>query len=594
MNFPEFLAAGHPFPMADLEAFEKRAIEAKRNGFTHMDIGQLYDRSRWQVADDPTDPWLQWNLANPSFFKILPPEPLKNFVPAEEAKKNLDLVIARGKILEKHGLKGMFTTWDPTWVPECFFDGHPEWRGPRVDHPRRTKNKRFSPCMDHPDILKMFRDTVRQLLTLVPSISNILLYTNDSGTGMCWSSMLYNSPNGPAACRHIGTGQRIATFLETLRLGALDAGVDATVTLTSQLSQDERMSALAALKPGTGLLSWERGELGDRDFYRAVSTNMTYIMPTRALPMHALYADNLRTAFGANRVLANITPLDESYFADYAEMTYIALSGANYELLERNALLLTMAKKYVPVNLAGKLMDGWEKISSGMAMLAYPGPGLTVLDLCLLMQRWVTRPFVPFPLELTDDEKSYYINYLFSANGEEEQADMLIAQGYPIIDSVSGAHFMRRLWTGAIGKLDSARAIFDELAEQCASESLRRTAYSLRAMVCLARCGINCALFQSMMYELEGVDGTLVEKPRTWENPDRADVYGVYRNEIDNMYDLLDVLKVYPDIVVTGERPDQEDCFTFSPEIAKQIQKKIDIMMNHWQDFDRLFARPNR
>ena len=60
----------------DLGLFERRVRIAAECGFTHFDIGQLHDRGRWAI-DDPADPWLQWNLANPSLFKILPPDELK-------------------------------------------------------------------------------------------------------------------------------------------------------------------------------------------------------------------------------------------------------------------------------------------------------------------------------------------------------------------------------------------------------------------------------------------------------------------------------------------------------------------------------------
>ena len=232
MPFPEKLMLGSAYyyvDECDLPQYEAYVREAKDAGFTHMNLSQMHDRARWCVQDDPTDPWLQWNLHNTALFKLLPPDCMKDFAPAEWVKKDLDLVVAKGKILEKYGMKGVFVTWDPSWMPECVFEAHPDWRGPRVDHPRRTKHKRFAMCMDHPEVLALYRDTVRRLLAMIPCVDTFHVLTNDSGAGMCWSSHLYNSPNGPAACRHISMGERVATFLDNIRQGCLDAGVDAQV-----------------------------------------------------------------------------------------------------------------------------------------------------------------------------------------------------------------------------------------------------------------------------------------------------------------------------------------------------------------------------
>ena len=38
---------------------------------------------------------------------------------------------------------------------------------------------------------------------------------------------------------------------------------------------------------------------------------------------------------------------------------------------------------------------------------------LTVLVLCALAQRWVTRPLVPFPSELPPEDRDYYRLFQF-------------------------------------------------------------------------------------------------------------------------------------------------------------------------------------
>ena len=582
----------------DLQQYEYYVSLAKEAGFTHMDLSQLHDRARWCVADDPTDPWLQWNLHNASLFKLLPPDGMKKFAPADWVGHDLALVIAKGRILEKYGMKGVFCTWDPTWVPECMFDEHPDWRGPRVDHPRRTKNKRFALCMDHPEVLKLYRDTVKRLLELVPCIDTFNVRTNDSGAGMCWSSHLYNNPNGPAACRNIGMGDRVATFLDNLRQGCLDAGVDAQVTLASQLSHDETESILASLKPGCGLLDWNQTIDPRREFFRRAGNSYFSPFPTRALPMHSLLADNLRKAHGAPRVQIYLHPMEPTYFADYMKIIKRALSSENYNYADRFALLYELAKEQTGDAGASDLVEAWDLISQAMLIIREPNSGGTIFDCCILQQRWLNRPFVPFPGELTEDEKGYYINNIFQAD-EDDKDDMMNFQAAKIIDSITGARHLRNAWRHAIDRLNKARDIFGNLADNETDGQMkatfRRTYFSIRAVLCIARCALNCCSFQTYMYKFAPPEGG-VQKDCMPDAGDynRADVYEIYRDEIDNMYELIGIMNECPDIMITGQREEQEDVFTFSPNLSEQLRKKIRIMMDHWQDFDRIFPRPNR
>jgi len=573
----------------DLEVFERRVQKAASCGFTHFDIGQLHDRGRWAI-DDPSDPWLQWNLANPSLFKILPPDELKDFVPVDEAAINLNLVINKGKILEKYGLKGMFTTWDPTWMPESFFHKHPEWRGPRIDHPRRSMHKRFAPCMDHPGVLALYREAVRKLLALVPCIDMLHIYTNDSGAGMCWSSHLYNSPNGPEACAHIPMGKRVATYLDNFRQGGLEAGIDLQVTLMSQLNQVETEAILQSLKPGTGLVDWNGTVEPGREHYKRVAAHFMYpiYFIVCGLPTHAILADGLRDAYDAPTVLAHLQAFSEDYFDDFMDMTAAAFASETNTITDRHNILLSIASKKVGTKNAPALVEVWELVREGLNLICHPFGGSYIIEAASLMQRWLTRPFVPFPLELTEEERSYFWPHLFQLEDDELKADMMNIQGSRLIDSRGAANFMSRLWGQAIGLFMKAEHI---AAQQPGCKNI---VHALRVMQCLCKNAINCASFQSIMDEYAGHDGIKEAVSYDAGNIDRAVVYKIYRAEIDNTYTLLNILAECPDIIETGERPEQEDQFTFSPDLAGQLRKKIEIMMNHWQDFDRVFPRPNR
>jgi hypothetical protein len=42
-----------------------------------------------------------------------------------------------------------------------------------------------------------------------------------------------------------------------------------------------------------------------------------------------------------------------------------------------------------------------------------------------------------------------------------------------------------------------------------------------------------------------------------------------------------------------SNEPSEENVMRLGPDIARQIETKIDTMNRHWRDYDRIFAVPN-
>ena len=585
------------FDTNDLKVFEERVSKAKDAGFTHVDISMLEDRSRWAI-DDPEDPWLHWNLINASFFKRIVPNELKNFVPADTVKKNMDLIVGKGKILEKYGMNGVYTSWDPTWLPESFFEIHPDWRGPRIDHPRRSVHKRFAPCMDHPGVLNLYRETVKKLIEKVPCIDTITLYSNDSGSGMCWSEYLYNNANGPMACRHISVGKRVATFLDEIRKGALDAGVDAEVTMGAQFSDTEVSAILGELKPGTGLLDWNNTVKGDLERFSKGGSEPVWV-PVSKMPSHFQVANSIRAISGAGKIIFTIKDTSKVMFDEYMEIVKGTFAKKKFSIVDRNKVLLKIAEKSVGKKYSADLFEAWELLEKGTSLFTAPRVGGNIFEIASLMERWITRPLVAFPLELSEEETSYYRKHQFQANGDEVAADMFNCQAAYFLDSEGSARFLDTLWEIAIMYLEKAAVILQKIADSIDDKSMKEeligNIYSIKITNCFAINAINVAFFQAYMDDYtepeEGVLEIFIDKG----NRVREYVYNIYRSEIDNTMKLIELIKeASKGNLLVGEREDQEDIFTFSPKIADQLQKKIDIMMYHWQDLDRIFPRPNR
>lgn len=584
--------------MNDLTIFEQRVRKAAETGFTHVGISAHIERDHWEI-DDPADPWLQWNLSNSAFFKRVVPEGLKDFVPAEIAKQNMDILVNKSKILQKYDLKGVYSSWDPTWLPESFFKKHPDWRGPRVDHPRRSRHYRFAACIDHPEVLKLYRDTVCQIVKEAPSLDTFMIYSNDSGAGICWAEELYNNPNGPSACRGIGIGERIAGFLETIKNGAKDAGVEAEVTLCSQFSKTEADAILSQLKPGTGLLDWGDNVVdNEMERYKRTGTERANI-PVLNIPQHYQLINGLKQVSDGSQIIVSLSVDNDDTFDDYIEMVKFSLNAPGFDIIERNKALEKLAFKNVGEIFAPKLIEVWELIDKAISLFAYPQWGGSLLQIATVCQRWLTRPLVPFPLELHEDEKNYYRKHQFQANSEEKAADMMNCQDSYLIDSTAGANLLNIIYNDAIGYLNHAnsiiRIIIQGIKDEKKIKQLTLMEYSIKALICIVKNSIHVCHFQTMLYALKEPEGGVREAVFDLGGHTRKRIYDIYREEIDNTLELIGLLRQAPGkIIKLAPTVELEDTFNFSPDLAGQLQKKIDIMMAHWLDFNRLFARPNR
>ena len=103
---------------------------------------------------------------------------------------------------------------------------------------------------DLPDVREHYGQLLRQVLKHAPNVEDIILFVHDSGVGFSHSLALYAGPNGPfGSSRFFGRpsdmGGRIAGFCSSLRRAALDVVPQLDVTLTSQLTEEERNAVVA-------------------------------------------------------------------------------------------------------------------------------------------------------------------------------------------------------------------------------------------------------------------------------------------------------------------------------------------------------------
>ena len=579
-------------PTASIAEFRAFAKEAKALGATHIYISDL-PKSRWLWDNDRNDPYPNWGMLMSTIFKVVVPPELKGFLPADYARRNLAIIRERGAVLKELGLKAAFSGKEPAYLPEAVFQAHPDWRGPRCEHPRRSRHAYYSLCIDRPEVLAMYRRAVAEICRVAP-VELFTFLTNDSGSGICWSVSLYPGQNGPAWCRERPYADRVVGFLSAVQEGARDAGFEAEASFnygSGYISQAEVASVIPSLGPGQAINGKMKGgatpliTVGN-SFYDS------WTNPVIGVPQVLRFASQLEAAASDDRANLNLvfcearSPELFALLREFRRKPWRGLRG-------RVEAVHTFAAEAAGPEYSEALMGVWEKIDRAVGAVRSTG-GDPFMLVGTINQRWLTRPLVPFPMELKPEEKDYYRQFQFQANSEEEAADLMNLQGFELINGFSGSLLASNLLNQAIGSLDSGIKDLAALREKTADKAYAETlGLRLRALRCVYRNARNAIQYQDIL------DRTDYGHPPKEENiyPMDGDqklreIQIVTRDEIDNTNELADLLAgAKIPLIEVAPTMAEEDIFLIGPNIVEQLRKKAQIMLGHQLDVYRLYKR---
>lgn len=583
-------------PTASIEEFKTFAEEAKKLGATHVNISQIIP-SRWQWELDLTDPYPNWGMPIATIFKIIVPKELQPYLPVDYAKKNFDTIKKRCAILKKLGLKASFVGKEPAYLPESVFQDHPDWRGPRCEHPRRARNTYYAPCIDQPEVLEMYRKAIAELCRNAP-IEVFDFLTNDSGGGICWSVSLYPGQNGLAWCEHRSYADRVVGFLSTIQDGARDAGLAAEVSFkygSGCISKAEVESVIPHLKPGQVINGKNKDGLtpayaiGIIDYWSGVGpvTGIPQIFKVAEQLQHIPQQDNVNLTFNFLSV--------EDFLDQYNLIENSALKPMG-SMVEKVQAVRSLATKQVGEENADQMMEVWDKIYKAVHEIVAMGPDPIML-VGTINERWITRPFVPFPMKLTPDEKEYYRKFQFQANSEEEAADLMNLQGFEMINGYSGSLLAAWRLNLSINQLESAvndvQKIAENLKDKNQVQKMELLRSRLKTLVCFYKNAKNAIQYQDI---LDRTDYEIQPEEQNYYPLDGdqllREIQIITRNEIDNTHELIALLESSKSpLVKTAPSMEDEDIFNLGPNIIEQLKKKVGIMLKHQLDVNRLYKR---
>lgn len=589
-----------------LDIFERFASDAAENGATHIDISEI-PKSTWQKEFmEPRDPhpewdsWSVWSRPLVGVFKLFLPEKLKPWFPEDEIKRNLELLRSKCEILKKYNLKAALFGSEPMWLPEDVFQKHPTWRGAECQHPNISRLPYFSPCINNGEVLGMYRDSMKAIVTALPELDYYTMLTNDSASGLCWGHT-YPGKNGPDACEHLPIVDQVVKFLDALQDGAKQAGkegfivnmfnccfeVDGNVGYEKKLKENQ--SADGKNSKGEAIISQAMGNYSFHSrYYPVIGIPKAFTFLSELEVAHKKVSKGMKVCFGGGdfqkKLLIDI----------YREFDKSPSNGPS----SRMNILFQVAKKKVGEDNAENLIEIWQNIEDAISVVAYCNQGVQLILCGPLMSRWITMPLVPDISKLSDDEKLYFqrgriarddlesINYR-NMLGSEMSTD------YELVGQVRLEHNV------AISKLDHALKLADEILMKSNQENIKEEIddlkLRLRAFKSIYKTTVNFIQYAYSLAVRGRHDEDLIFRDHynlgLGINRGGYELRKIARSEMDNALELAKIIEEYDKpLIAMVENPEDEDGLSFGPDMVGHLRKKAGIMMKYWPDYNNIYS----
>ncbi|MCF7853871.1 MAG: hypothetical protein K9N51_03665 [Candidatus Pacebacteria bacterium] len=586
--------------------YEARITEAYEHGATHIAIGGFpfeYD----EFLPDNSDPYPNWSQGNFALFRVFPPEGVAEHMPAGLIEKNRAYLESRMEVIRRLGMRITVNGSEPLWLPESVYEAHPRWRGVQCELGRIAAKPYWSPSIDEPEVLDLYREAARRFCECYPETDRLSFWTNDCGAGLPWSTYSYPGVNGPLKYQMRDPGERIAGWLDAIRQGALAAGSEALVNVHSFSFPPAEQAAIRA-KLGKNLYLNNVNGKGER--ITAASANSgggvvgTSTNPVQGHFDRPAFVEALQKVFeGGDSRMRTIgigaSTLEESYL-----LLRAFLDNPGQDVLNQYDVVMAAARKQAGDRGADLLFKAWERVEKAnhcLRQLRQRGLSLS-LAFGLTASRWLVRPLVPEPLTLTDEETAHYRDMLFSCDTAEEEADLCTILGKPVFIGDSVMWMARWCIDEAHKHLKTAAALVDRIPQQ-KNPRMRERMRLYRARIEALRLVSECARL-TIMYQ-HALNITHI--PRYAANPldfddniqfdQRAlELRKIARMELDNTMELIDLLKQFGinEVLAQVADPEKESVFIYGPDLIEKLERKRKIMMDHWQDYERLFPTSKR
>ena len=597
-NARTFILHGPLRDLTQYRAFAELAARLQCYGRVLVNVAAVSDKA-WFELPEGGSPWHEYAAYNPVLFKFFPHPKIAPHLPGEWVARNRELLLGKAAILRELGLAAAFWGYEIAFLPESFFAEHPHLRGPRMDHPRRSRKEAFAFCPDLDETREMTAWMMAELKRNVPELSAYIWRTNDAGGGLCWAAAQYSGPNGPRHCSHLSAGERVRDLVETLQRGAREGGGEITVHIDGSNFWHREDELVARMLP-------------ERTFFYQMDRSVTHLSTGLGAfyPIRGLF-DPLDVIAQAERLLdpqVRVVVMDfRSWYerdsesleavARVIEIAEATLAAAPHGTRARLDVLYELCTSWAGAAKAEDLLEAFQAWHDALrTQRAVAGEFQPHHYACSV--RPVTRPLLIAPESLTPDEESYFLPHIFNPHLAEARSDYIDMHGSRM-DLGHGEHLSLPAVQRAISEARRVAAVLEGMDEAPEGAWLRRFAAAIRVWASIMRSCHNFYFGQVIRDRNKAAlssDPRIPPKKESWTGD--ADLLAwneLARDEMDNTDELISLLES-GGLEALSLAPDRqhEDTFFLGPDIIAQLRTKKRLMREHWLDGERWLASPHK
>ena len=582
--------------VGQFKSFAERVVRLTPFGEVLVDLSALADNA-FHIIPEGGSSWHEYSANWPTLARFFPHPKVAPHLPAEWIKANRDFLLAKVAVLRELKLGASFHGNDPHFWPESFWREHPHLRGPRIDHPRRSRKEEFSVCTDLAEGREMIAWEMTEFRKHVPELGAFIFNTNDAGSGFCWAAAQYSGPNGPRHCRGISAGVRVRRFLEALHAGARAGGGDVSIYMDhANFWRGEDNEVVARLPEDTYLIAKDPTStvIALNEYMgsavRGLINPLAIIKRMAHLEDPQVHTVFLRFGMPTHRGDATFEAADKALdvVIDCLEKPAITLRA---QLAKLHAFCVTWAGEKE----ADALFETFVAMDDAMQARTFVAPRFKPIHGAISM-RHTTRPLLFNPEVLTPEEEEYFLPYIFNIHESEARTDYNDLHGGTLLgpEDWQSEVMLERTFD----KLYGIASTLEGMKDAPAGAWLWDLATSLRIQTSMYRSMRNFCAAQKIRdrhaAELAREQPYIPEKGYDWDGEGEILAWNErMRDEFDNVNELLKLLEERgTEHVFHAQDNRHQTCFRLGPDLVGDLKKKVKLMREHWLDVEKYLAPP--
>lgn len=604
--------------------------EYARLGFTHIEVNALAQNHPAEEGV-PGEFYPEFYTYCPSLDQFVGSRLNRGVYPEDYLESNLALLKKNAELAVRFGLVPGLLCFEPRSIPEEFFQNYPTLRGARVDHPFRSFKPRYSLALAHPLVKRHYQELITKLLSEVPQLGFLTIWSNDSGAGFEHTRSLYVGRNGGAylirewktddeialaASKNIldflsllqGTadsihpGFRVITRLESFYgerrflWPELKDGIDveANSLLTDgweSLSFHPRYSDIPVL--GSALhnsLSGEEKEpwqeLRKKDslgfFYHFFSAHGNH-EPLLGIPFPWLVHEKLKS-FADNGIdcLAHVGGLQPPEKVPFAVNQEVFKRFQLDSDLDIDQTVTEIAGQYAGQEFAPVLVRGWKLLDRSVRSFV---PLSIYTHYGVVWQRLFVRPLVPDIDRIPEEERAYYEDFMCTSVHNPNRIDLSQDVLFKLVTTEYAQKAVDLIDTNVWGSLEEAIRLF-ELTLQKARKNKE-----IKPVEVFADLSTRAKALRCLFWTLRNTAAWIAAVFRYLENPDhkirmecRSFLSDMMDSEIRNTRDLLALwTEAEAEWMIVADT--EETPFIYGENFPRLLEKKIRLM-EKYRDYE--------